>query len=80
MLFEKGIKCLTLSWVKRSYDDTFTLQMTDEANCFRDQYTGSLCRYRITDLHPNAEYKFRVIEFLFSNKISLFDYDLANST
>ncbi|CAF0733122.1 unnamed protein product [Rotaria sordida] len=60
MLCDKGVKYLTLSWIKRPIDETFTLQMNDESNYFRNKYTGSLCTYTITDLYRNTEYKFRL--------------------
>jgi hypothetical protein len=62
MLYEKGVKHLTLSWLKRPIDETFTLQMNDESNYFRNKYTGPLLTYTVTDLYRNTEYKFRVIE------------------
>jgi hypothetical protein len=65
MLYEKGVKYLTLSWTKRPNDETFTLQMNDESNYFRNKYAGSLLTYTITDLYRNTEYKFRVIEIRF---------------
>ncbi len=61
MLFEKGVKHLTLSWLKRPIDETFTLQMNDESNYFRNKYTGSLGTCTVTDLYRNTEYNFRVI-------------------
>ena len=61
MLHEKGVKYLTLSWIRRPTDETFTLQMNDESNYFRNKYTGSLCCYTVTDLYRNTEYKFRVM-------------------
>lgn len=61
MLYEKGVKHLTLSWSKRPIDETFTLQMNDESNYFRNKYTGSLWTYTVTDLYRNTEYRFRVI-------------------
>lgn len=60
MLYEKGVKYLTLSWTKRPIDETFSLQMNDESNYFRNKYTGPLCTYTVTDLYRNTEYKFRV--------------------
>ncbi len=65
MLFEKGIKHLTLSWIHRPIDETFTLQMNDESNYFRNKYTGPLLTYTVNDLYRNTEYKFRVIFFFF---------------
>lgn len=62
MLGDKGVKHLTLSWTKRPSDETFTLQMTDESNYFRNKYSGSLVSYTVTDLYRNTEYKFRVRE------------------
>lgn len=62
MLSDKGVKHLTLSWTKRPSDETFTLQMTDESNYFRNKYSGSLVSYTVTDLYRNTEYKFRVRE------------------
>jgi hypothetical protein len=61
MLYDKGVKHLTLSWIKRPIDETFTLQMNDESNYFRNKYAGPLLTYTITDLYRNTEYKFRVI-------------------
>ncbi len=63
MLFEKGVKHLTLIWIKRPIDETFSLQMNDESNYFRNKYTGPLLTHRVTDLYRNTEYKFRVIYF-----------------
>lgn len=60
MLVEKGVKYLTLSWIKRQIDETFSLQMTDELNSFRTKYTGPLSTCTVTDLYRNTEYKFRV--------------------
>jgi hypothetical protein len=60
MLYDKGVKYLTLSWTKRPIDETFSLQMNDESNYFRNKYTGSLWTYTVTDLYRNTEYKFRV--------------------
>ncbi len=60
MLVEKGVKYLTLSWLTRPIDETFTLQMNDESNYFRNKYTGPLLTYTVTDLYRNTEYKFRV--------------------
>jgi hypothetical protein len=65
MLFEKGVKHLILSWLKRPIDETFTLQMNDESNYFRNKYTGPLLTYTVNDLYRNTEYKFRVIFFFF---------------
>ena len=73
MLLEKGVKHLTLSWIKRSIDETFTLQMNDESNYFRNRYAGSLLTYTVTDLYRNTEYKFRVIKrsiFVYMNVIN----------
>ncbi|CAF1622355.1 unnamed protein product [Adineta ricciae] len=60
ILVEKGVKHLTLSWAQRPIDEAFTLQMNDEANYFRNKYTGPLCNYTVTDLFRNTEYKFRL--------------------
>jgi len=60
MLVDRGVKHLTLMWTKRPADETFSLQMKDEASYFRNKYTGSLLTYTVTDLHRNTEYKFRV--------------------
>ena len=60
MLVEKGVKSLTLSWISRPIDDTFTLQMCDESNYFRNKYAGPSLTYTLTDLYRNTEYKFRV--------------------
>ncbi|CAF1284500.1 unnamed protein product [Rotaria sordida] len=60
MLMEKGIKHLTLLWNKRPIDETFTLQMNDESNYFRNKYAGPLVTYTVTDLYRNTEYKFRL--------------------
>ena len=60
MLSEKGVKHLTLSWTKRLTDETFSLQMNDESNYFRNKYVGSSVTYTVTDLYRNTEYKFRV--------------------
>ncbi|CAM4797813.1 unnamed protein product [Rotaria magnacalcarata] len=60
MLLEKGIKHLTLLWTKRLMDETFTLQMNDESNYFRNKYSGSLLTYTVTDLYRNTEYRFRL--------------------
>nr|ACD54755.1 unknown [Adineta vaga] len=60
MLLDKGIKTLTLNWTSRPSDETFTLQMNDESNYFRNKYTGSLLTYTVTDLYRNTEYKFRL--------------------
>ncbi|CAF3170217.1 unnamed protein product [Rotaria socialis] len=60
MLCEKGVKYLALSWTKRPIDETFTLQMNDESNYFRNKYTGSSSTYTVTDLYRNTEYKFRL--------------------
>jgi len=65
MLFEKGVKHLILSWLKRPIDETFTLQMNDESNYFRNKYTGPLLTYTVNDLYRNTEYKFRVIFFFY---------------
>jgi hypothetical protein len=62
MLFDKGVKHLTLTWLQRQIDETFSLQMNDESNYFRNKYTGPLLTYTITDLYRNTEYKFRVIK------------------
>ncbi|CAM4921556.1 unnamed protein product [Rotaria socialis] len=59
-LLEKGIKHLTLLWTKRLMDETFTLQMNDESNYFRNKYSGSLLTYTVTDLYRNTEYRFRL--------------------
>jgi hypothetical protein len=71
MLFEKGVKHLILSWLKRPIDETFTLQMNDESNYFRNKYTGPLLTYTVNDLYRNTEYKFRVILFFFILNIYL---------
>jgi hypothetical protein len=68
MLYEKGVKYLTLSWAKRPIDETFTLQMNDESNYFRNKYTGSLCTYAVPDLYRNTEYKFRVSSMVFGER------------
>ena len=60
MLSETGVNYLLLTWTKRPTDDTFTLQMNDETNSLRNKYVGSLSYHRVTDLHRNTEYKFRV--------------------
>ena len=60
MLSDKGVKHLTLSWIKRPSDETFTLQMNDESNYFRNKYTGPSLSYTVTELYRNTEYKFRV--------------------
>lgn len=60
MLLEKGVKQLTLTWLSRPVDESFTLQMNDESNYFRNKYTGPLVSYTVTDLYRNTEYKFRV--------------------
>ncbi|UJR33220.1 hypothetical protein I4U23_020675 [Adineta vaga] len=60
ILVEKGVKYLTLSWAQRPIDETFTLQMNDESNYFRNKYAGSLCTYTVTELYRNTEYKFRL--------------------
>jgi hypothetical protein len=65
MLYEKGVKYLTLTWMNRPTDESFTLQMNDESNYFRNKYTGPLLTYTVTDLYRNTEYKFRVIDILF---------------
>ena len=75
MLYEKGVKCLTLSWTKRPIDETFSLQMNDESNYFRNKYTGSSWTYTVTDLYRNTEYKFRV-----SSMIFFLDIDRASSS
>jgi len=68
MLYEKGVKYLTLSWAKRPIDETFTLQMNDESNYFRNKYTGPLCTYAVPDLYRNTEYKFRVSSMVFGER------------
>lgn len=69
MLVEKGVKYLTLTWLQRLTDETFSLQMNDESNYFRNKYTGPLLTYTVTDLHRNTEYKFRVrTRFCFRNR------------
>jgi hypothetical protein len=60
MLVDKGVKYLTLSWIIRPIDETFTLQMNDESNYYRNKYTGPLLTYTVTDLYRNTEYKFRL--------------------
>ena len=60
ILLEKGVKHITLSWTSRPTDETFTLQMNDESNYFRNKYTGPSLSYTVTDLYRNTEYKFRV--------------------
>lgn len=60
ILCEKGVKHLILSWAKRPSDESFTLQMNDESNYFRNKYTGAACSCTVTDLYRNTEYKFRV--------------------
>lgn len=60
LLSERGVKHLTLSWTKRPSDDTFTLQMSDESNYFRNKYSGSSLSHVVSDLYRNNEYKFRV--------------------
>ncbi len=72
MLLEKGVKHLTLSWAKRPIDETFSLQMNDESNYFRNKYTGPLLTYTVTDLYRNTEYKFRV------NKSGFFPKEILN--
>lgn len=71
MLVEKGAKHLTLSWINRPMDETFTLQMCDESNYFRNKYAGPLLIYTVTDLYRNTEYKFRVRKREFSK--AMFD-------
>ena len=80
ILVEKGVKHLTLSWAQRPIDEAFTLQMNDEANYFRNKYTGPLCNYTVTDLFRNTEYKFRVSRIGFFHWMSDDDYDLVGST
>ena len=60
MLYDKGVKHLILSWTKRPIDETFTLQMNDESNYFRNKYMGPLSTCTIADLYRNTEYQFRV--------------------
>jgi hypothetical protein len=60
MLYEKGVKYLTLSWAKRPIDESFTLQMNDESNYFRNKYTGPALSFTVGDLYRNTEYKFRL--------------------
>ncbi|CAF1000984.1 unnamed protein product [Adineta steineri] len=60
MLSDKGVKYLTLTWTNRPIDETFTLQMNDESNYFRNRYTGPLLTCTVTDLYRNTEYKFRL--------------------
>ena len=60
MLSERGVKHLTLSWIKRPTDETFTLQMADESNYFRNKYSGSALTCVVTELYRDTEYKFRV--------------------
>ena len=72
ILTEESVKHLTLSWNKRPTDETFTLQMADESNYFRNKYTGSALIYTVTDLHRNTEYKFRVRSNEKKKKTSIF--------
>lgn len=54
---------LSLGWVRRSTDDTFTLQMDDASTGygFRAVYNGRDMRFTCCDLRRNTDYKFRVL-------------------
>lgn len=56
------INSLVLSWVKRTNDETFVLQMEDESTGygFRITYNGPNTSYQVVELRRNTEYKFRL--------------------
>jgi hypothetical protein len=59
-LTDRGVQHLTLSWRKQLADDTYTLQMNDESNYFRNKYVGASLSFTINELHRNTAYEFRV--------------------
>lgn len=62
MLSEPSVKSLTISWIRRPSDDSFTLQMEDDAtgHGFLTVYNGSELSYKVVNLRRNTEYKFRL--------------------
>jgi len=62
MLSEQCVKALTISWIRRPSDDSFTLQMEDDAtgHGFLTIYNGGDLSYKIQNLRRNTEYKFRL--------------------
>lgn len=59
-LTENAVRFLTLSWLQRSSDESFTLQINDKSNHFQNIYVGTALTHTINDLYRNTEYQFRV--------------------
>jgi len=59
-LTENGVRFLTLSWLQRSSDESFTLQINGELNYFQNIYAGTALTHTINDLYRNTEYQFRL--------------------
>lgn len=60
VLEETGVRYLILSWIQRTNDESFTLQMNDESKYFQNIYAGTELRHTVNDLRPNTEYQFRL--------------------
>ncbi|XP_064639547.1 fibronectin type-III domain-containing protein 3A-like isoform X2 [Lineus longissimus] len=62
MLSDRYVKALTISWIRRPNDETFTLQMEDEAtgHGFMSVYNGPDLSHTIKNLRRNTEYKYRL--------------------
>ncbi|XP_074657829.1 fibronectin type-III domain-containing protein 3A-like isoform X1 [Tubulanus polymorphus] len=62
MSSESFVKALTISWIRRPNDETFTLQMEDEetGHGFIPVYNGPDLSHTIKNLRRNTEYRFRL--------------------
>ncbi|KAK7020755.1 Fibronectin type 3 domain [Halocaridina rubra] len=62
MLEQAAVTSLSLAWIKRPEEETFTLFMEDSLNGygFRPVYNGRETKYICQGLRRNADYKFRL--------------------
>ncbi|XP_033760580.1 fibronectin type-III domain-containing protein 3A-like isoform X1 [Pecten maximus] len=62
MLSETFISALTISWIKRTNEDNFLLQIEDETtgHGFITEYNGPNLSHKVKTLRRNTDYKFRL--------------------
>ncbi|XP_021372749.1 fibronectin type-III domain-containing protein 3A-like isoform X2 [Mizuhopecten yessoensis] len=62
MLSEASISALTISWIKRTNEDNFLLQIEDETtgHGFITEYNGPNLSHKVKTLRRNTDYKFRM--------------------
>ncbi|XP_060065817.1 fibronectin type-III domain-containing protein 3A-like [Ylistrum balloti] len=62
MLSETFISALTISWIKRTNEDNFLLQIEDETtgHGFITEYNGPNLSHKVKALRRNTDYKFRL--------------------